>query len=167
MRRGSSRSASPRGCVRCSFRCICHLQFSGVWERLRMQPALRRIESAVADVAQVDVAEQRVGLAHPLQGRHRCRPRTRRSAQCPTSRQAETEAEAHQDRDQDQFAIAAQHRFGRFDGLVNDNFPRSVRVISLPTPQRQRRRMRWPTWAPRTRARKRPGRSCRRAGRTR
>ena len=118
---GSSRSASPRARDRCSVICIVGVTSNplGVSVVLTMKTALRRIELGVADVAEVDVTKQRVGLAHALQGRHRADPQHHRQTDPPPRRQAERQAAGDHDHHEHQFAIATEQEIRPIGGLMN------------------------------------------------
>ena len=92
-----------------------------------MKPAFGRVKGGVANVAKIDVAKKRIGLAYALQGRNRTDPEGNGQTDPPPGRQAESETGGDHDGHQNQFPVPTQKQVrpvrrlmnGRFSGLVN------------------------------------------------
>jgi len=84
-----------------------------------MQPAFGWIEGQIADVPKINVAKQRVGLTHALQGRNRGKPKNDSQDDPPARGQAERQTSRNHDRHEHQFPIAAQQQVGTVGGLVD------------------------------------------------
>jgi hypothetical protein len=62
---------------------------------------------AISQVTNVNLPEQWIGLAHPVQNGHRSEPKCRRHRESPDRQQAESQAKRREQSGQNQPAIAA------------------------------------------------------------
>jgi hypothetical protein len=94
-----------------------------------METALRRIECGIANVADVDVAKQWVGLTHSLQGPDRDQPQHYCQRQPPPARETECETAGDHNRNENQLSVTSKKLIGTIGGLMNDDLARLLGVV--------------------------------------